>query len=162
LLREEVKFTRAKKPKKGLKHPPKQNQGTANYDLTNVSIFKHDSSSGGPSDSILRPPQAQISFNVSKVKEGTSFSQALESVPAVQRVTEVKNPTSLQSSAEKSEDKPPTPPPANDAGVTGAYKAPLPEKTTFLLLHLSLMRDYIDFEFQDLKETLDKSDGPVK
>ena len=35
----------------------------------------------------------------------------------------------------------------------GANKRiPTPEETTFHLLHLSLLREYLDYEFQDLKK----------
>lgn len=32
-----------------------------------------------------------------------------------------------------------------------SYRITAPEETTFHLLHLSLMREYIDYEFSDLK-----------
>lgn len=33
-------------------------------------------------------------------------------------------------------------------------RIPTPEETTFFLLHLSLMREYLDLEFQQLKTTV--------
>ncbi|KAL1116455.1 hypothetical protein AAG570_004928 [Ranatra chinensis] len=39
-------------------------------------------------------------------------------------------------------------------GRKSQKRVPTPEETTFLLFHLSLLRDYLDLEFQELKTTL--------
>jgi hypothetical protein len=57
-------------------------------------------------------------------------------------------PNKIQNVNSSAELMPPLP---RDEFAKGTYKPPMPGKTTFLLLHLSLLRDYIDEEFQDLK-----------
>ena len=44
--------------------------------------------------------------------------------------------------------------------VSITYRITKPEKTTFHLLHLSLFREYIDWEFSELK-VLIKNSGPA-
>jgi hypothetical protein len=159
--REEVKFSRPRKNKKGLKHPPKQNAGTASYDLTNVSIFKYEGSSVNGLNSVMRPPQGP-NPEASVVRDGISFAEVLEMTAEPKTVTVAASiPKKAHGTDNGTCSEEQAPPPPSEATATGSYKAPLPEKTTFLLLHLSLMRDYIDFEFQELKERLENQ-GTLK
>lgn len=80
---------------------------------------------------------------MSTVNESTSYSQMLQKEAGLPAILETAIPHQEESA-----------PPIEEEGAKGTYRAPLPEKTTFLLLHLSLLRDYIDEEFQTLKTTL--------
>lgn len=113
------------------------------YSLTNVSIFSTDTIQ---QDSILKPPM-QVGDTRQNDK---SFLDAVSTVA----VPEMKMDTWKGVPQATPEDAPPPPPGANDASAKGDYKAPLPEKTTFFLLHLSLFRDYLDEEFKELRNRL--------
>lgn len=152
-FREEVKFSRPKKPRKGgaKKSPTKQNNEVVSYDLTNVSIFKQDESVVPIASSVV---PVNTKLNDSLVKDGQSFLDALEK-PTPPVILPLHIPPSQPQSNSPGDEVEIAPPPPDESGAKGVFKAPLPEKTTFLLLHLSLMRDYIDFEFQELKDKLE-------
>lgn len=159
MFREEVKFSRPKKPRKNGKQLPKPpNKSTVvptSYDLTNVSVFKHEN---GDVLSVLANQSTNLIPDNALIKDGQSFLAALEKPMeqlAIGPVSSVQlNPIVEPKSKENEDAVAILPPPPEESGAKGVYKAPLPEKTTFLLLHLSLMRDYIDIEFQELKKNL--------
>ncbi len=141
--REEVKFAKPKK-KKPVKSPThkkiknKEEPAKVVYSLTNVSVFSTDLVQ---QDSILKAP-----VPVGDTRQNDkSFLDAVSTIP----VPEIKMDTWKGVPQAGQEDAPPPPPGANDASAKGDYKAPLPEKTTFFLLHLSLFRDYLDEEFKE-------------
>ncbi len=159
--REEVKFSRPKKPKKGGKPPtPPKNKDAASYDLNNVSIFKYEntiSSSSTPNNNDSST-SSMCNINSTFVKDGQSFLAAVEKPfeqLAISTSTTVQQQQPQENKNSNGNEENVAPPPPDESGAKGIFKAPLPEKTTFLLLHLSLMRDYIDFEFQDLKKNLE-------
>lgn len=114
-----------------------------------MSIFKYDQN-GVPGSLPTSSESAEI-VESALLKEGQSFSDAIDK-PLEQLSLRSEAPPASAHTSNKDDSAPPPPP--EESGAKGFFKAPLPEKTTFLLLHLSLMRDYIDFEFQDLKKNL--------
>jgi len=125
--REEVKFT--KRPRKNnKKFDGKKKPGQSTYDPTNVVVKEvHVTSSTGPAPSM---------------NGLISYSAALQKLPPQLPVLELE-PNQVAIIGREEE------------GAKGSYRATLPEKTTFLLLHLSLLRDYIDEEFQGLRSALE-------
>ena len=154
---EEVKFTKPKKKKpqqeKKSKKKYDQTPTAVAYDLTNVSVFQSDPI---VSDSILKPPMSIELKPTVSVTDGKSFLDAVSVVPpAVEKVERNPIPNTLNNTPNgKGLTEAPPPPPPDDINAKGDYKAPLPEKTTFFLLHLSLFRDYLDEEFKQLRLNL--------
>ncbi|CAG7833351.1 unnamed protein product [Allacma fusca] len=146
LLREEVKFGPIRKRRRP--QPPPQTADKKPLDLNSVSVFNHPEQkveNGGTPD--------EKSENLADVSQNDivtqTYAAAAKIEPVVGETTPV--PSSELSNVEKQ-----IIPPSNDVQrkKKDTYHPPLPEKTTFLLLHLSLMRDYLDEEFSDLKEKL--------
>lgn len=157
LFREEVKFAKPKK-KKPIKGPsnkkPKNKEKESIpvlYNLTNISVFSNDTPSGA-AESILKPPTATAILPKPKPGDKT-FVDVINTVPVVFEVQE--NSVNLMSVSQEGDKNAPLPPAPDDASAKGDYKAPLPEKTTFFLLHLSLFRDYLDEEFKELRLNLE-------
>jgi len=136
IFREEVKFL---KPKKNKRTVQKKGVTLVLPSLNGSSAAKPSHDEHPPNVSVLKPPSW-----VDK-PAGHSFADIL----AKQKVPDEK------AAAVKPEDKSEILAPPEDEKAVGSFRAPLPEKTTFLLLHLSLLRDYIDEEFTPLKKSLE-------
>lgn len=157
-----MKFSKPKKKKQG-KNPPqkklriKDEKPPVAYDLTNVSVFTSEGNLG--LSTLVSNPASSITPSASLVTlSDKSFVGVVNVVPAEKPDPNLGVPRTCSDSQTVQADPLP-PPPSDEHSAKGDYKALLPEKTTFFLLHLSLFRDYLDEEFLELRDKL--KDHPI-
>ena len=133
----------ARKRKRPTLALPNNNDGGSKFDVNAVSVLKPVTEQVNVDETVMETGGAVS--ETSAVRTSLSFAGALKAEPPPDTKTDV---TSGVQNVEQGLM------PSEQSKKKDVYHPPIPEKTTFLLLHLSLLRDYLDEEFQPLKEIL--------